>query len=72
VKRSTLDVVVLLLTGTMCAVIVITAAGLVVLELAADDPDTTAAAQGVGHWVSVILGAVLGLVIGRRSNGHRD
>lgn len=67
--RPTVDVVILILTVTVCASLLLTGAGIIVLELRDPTTDTSAAASALGGIVTGITGALLGLIAGRRSNG---
>ena len=71
--RSTVDVIVLLLTMTICAALLLAGAGIALVEWRDPATDTSAASASLTHAITGILGALLGLLAGRgaarRDNG---
>lgn len=64
-NRSTIDLMILLLTATVCLAILFTGAYLAVLKLTNPGQDTTSAQEGLTSMISGVLGALLGLLAGK-------
>jgi hypothetical protein len=64
-RRSTTDVLVLMIAGTICGVVLLTIAGVVLIELINPEADTSEAAAGVGGIVSTLIGLLAGFLAGR-------
>jgi hypothetical protein len=69
-ERSTIELMVLILTVTVCATILLIGGGIAVSELIHPEVDTSAAASGLAQVLSMILGALLGLLAGRSERGR--
>lgn len=65
--RSTIELMVLMLTTTVCLGLLLIGAGITVIELVNPEADTSVAVAGLGSVLGTLLGAVLGLLA-----GHRD
>lgn len=63
--RTTLELMVLALTVTICLSLLMTGASIVVIELVHPEADTSSAIAGLSSSLSMILGALLGLLAGR-------
>lgn len=63
--RPTLDLIVLMLAGTVCLAILASGATIAALEWRDPDIDTTAAAEVLQVTITTILGVLLGLITGR-------
>jgi hypothetical protein len=75
--RSTTDLLILMIAGTICLMVLVTGIGIVVIELVDSDSDTTAAADSIAAVISTLIGLLAGFLAGRtdrlrRRNGERD
>jgi len=63
--RSAVELMVLMLTGTICLALLFTGAAVAVIEIVHPESDTTAVISSMTDILSMILGALLGLLAGR-------
>jgi hypothetical protein len=72
-KRTTGELLVLIITLTVCAVILIATVGVVVIEAIHPEADTSAAGRAIGGFLSTLTGVAAGFLAGRtdRRNGAR-
>jgi VIT1/CCC1 family predicted Fe2+/Mn2+ transporter len=63
--RPTNDVVLIVLTLTVCAALTIAVAGMVVLKVLYPESDTDAIVTALGHSVLAVLGYIVGRVSSR-------
>lgn len=70
--RSTVEVMVLMLTFTVCFGILATGATIAVIEIRDPSVDTSSITQSLLSLVSGILGALLGLLAGKAENVTRQ
>jgi len=71
-KRAAIEVIVLMITGTVCAILILIAVGVAVVEIISPETDTSEVVSTLGSIVSTLLGAVFGLIVGHtmgRRNG---
>lgn len=72
-NRPTLELVILALTATVCALLLAGGAALVVaLVLNPGSPTLEPYVGAFGSALTVIVGALLGLIAGRRGGVHRE
>ena len=72
-NRSTVELVVLALTGTVCVLLLLGGAGVIVAVLLnPGDPNLEPYVGAFGSAVTVIVGALLGLIAGRRVKRGED
>lgn len=64
--RPTLDLMVLMLTATVCFAILATGATIAIIEIKDPSADTSNIVQSLLSIISGILGALLGLLAGKR------
>lgn len=67
--RSTRELVLLIFAATGCAVLILTVGGLLTIELAHPEVDTTAGLSAAWDVTALMFGAVAGYVLARR-NGN--
>jgi hypothetical protein len=69
--RSTVELMVLALTATICVMLLLTGGTIAVIEILDPTVDTSGAVSTLTDLLSMILGALLGLLAGRseRSEG---
>jgi hypothetical protein len=70
VKRTTVDLVVLGLTGIIGFVIVATLIGIVLIELISPETDTESLVRIESEILGVLVGALVGFVGGRSTGRH--
>lgn len=63
--RSVVEIMVLMLTATVCTAVVLGALAVAVVEVVNPTADTTVLSSSLGSTLSVLLGAVLGMLAGR-------
>ena len=63
--RSVVEIMVLMLTATVCTAVVLGALAVAVVEIVNPTADTTVLSSSLGSTLSVLLGAVLGMLAGR-------
>jgi len=63
--RSTVEVMILLLTGTVCISLLFTGVAVVLAEIFNPELDTMAVAGGLTNVLSALVGALLGVLAGR-------
>ena len=63
-RRSTIEVMVLLLTATVCGALLLVGGGIVVIEVVNPQADTTVGVTALSTTISTLAGAVLGLIAG--------
>ena len=70
-ERSVLEIMVLLLTLTVCASLFAMGITISIIEIVSPETDTSGAFDALGNVLSVIVGSLLGLLAGRneRSDG---
>jgi len=66
--RPTRDVVVLMVTATLCAVLLLAGAGLATVVVLHPESDVSDAAGRLWHGVTILLGVVAGYLGGRRAS----
>ena len=71
-NRSVLELMVLLFTATVCFSILATGAAVAIIEIKDSTTDTSGIVQSLFSLVSGILGALLGLIAGKATNGERN
>lgn len=73
-NRSTSDLLVLLIAGTVCAAILVTVIGLGVAEFFHPEQDTTKVAGAIINVINTMIGLLAGFLAGRtrRRNGDPD
>ena len=73
-SRATPDLLLLMVAGTICVVVVIAGLGVVMIELAHPEADTTQAVAGISGIVSTLIGLLAGFLAGRTRSrgGQRD
>ena len=59
------EIMVLMLTGTVCTAVVLGAEAITVVEVVNPAADTSILSSSLGTTLSVLLGAVLGILAGR-------
>ncbi len=64
-SRPTADIVVLLLTIMICAVMIIIAAGTIVAKVWRPEMEVMRAAEAINNMLSTIIGALVGFISGR-------
>lgn len=69
--RSTVDLLVLTLTVTVCSALLLIGAGILLVKVRDPAADVSAAAQALFGAVSLILGALLGMLPGRPARRRR-
>ena len=67
--RPLADQIILWFAATVCVGLLVVAVGVVAVQLVRPDEDISAAAEGVGSLLHVLLGVLLGFLAGRRRNG---
>lgn len=70
-KRSTTDIVVLMLTVLICVVMVITVVGVTIIRIVHPELEVQRAAEAVNNMLSTIIGALVGFISGR-AVGRRE
>ena len=71
--RPTADLIIIALTGVVSVIMLVSIAGLVLIEIFVPDTDISDLAQRVGTLTSSLIGAIVGYVAGRNSptnNNH--
>jgi len=63
-KRPVIEVMVLMITGTVCVILLLMTGGIVVIETVHPEVDTSGAVSSLSSIVTTLLGAVLGLIAG--------
>lgn len=63
--RSTADVLVMLLATTVCVAIIVGEVGIIVIEAASPDTDTSAASGTIGDIINTLVGMIAGYLAGR-------
>jgi len=69
--RSTTDLLVLLVGGTVCLVIVLTTVTLIISAVLAPERDESAAASQIGDIVNTMIGLLAGFLAGRSETALR-
>lgn len=67
--RSTIEIMVLMLTGTVCLSLLAIGISITVVEAVNPEADTGPAFNALADVLSMILGALLGLLAGRTERG---
>jgi membrane protein DedA with SNARE-associated domain len=68
--RPTREIVVILFAGTVCVLVMLAAAGAIIIELAAPSSDLSAAMGNIAQVVAVLVAAVVGYLAGARLGEH--
>jgi hypothetical protein len=71
-RRSTGELLVLIITLTVCAILLVVTIGIVVLEAIDPDADTSTAGRAISGMLSTLTGVAAGFLAGRtdrRRNG---
>jgi hypothetical protein len=71
-RRSVGELLVLIITSTVCAILLVTTIGIVVLEAIDPDADTSSAGRAISGALSSLTGLAAGFLAGRtdrRRNG---
>jgi hypothetical protein len=63
--RSTADLLVMMLAGTVCVAIIVGEVGIVVVQLTNSDADTSHAGGTIGQIINTLVGMVAGYLAGR-------
>lgn len=63
-KRSTVELMVLMLTATVCAALLLLGGSIAVIEVVNPTADTTGGVTAFAATVEILTGAVLGLIAG--------
>lgn len=69
--RSTIELMVLIMTLTVCGALLLAGAAIVTVELLNPEADTSAVINNMSDILSTILGGLLGLLAGRSDQGHK-
>jgi len=69
-KRSTIDIVVILLTGTIGGTVLLTIIGLFVIRVLHPEADISRGAEAVSNIVTTIVGALVGFIGGRATGKY--
>lgn len=69
--RSTVELMVLALTVTVCLAILLSGVAIVVIEIVSPETDTNEIIGSMSDVLSMILGALLGLLAGRSDQGRQ-
>jgi hypothetical protein len=70
-KRSTADVLILMIAGTICGVILLTVVGVNILELVNPDADTKVISAAIANVVNTLVGLLAGYLAGRTQMRQR-
>ncbi len=65
--RSTIELMVLAFTVTVCLVMLVTGIAISVIAIVHPEADTSFAVQILAHGIGVLMGSLLGLLAGRSS-----
>jgi hypothetical protein len=68
-RRPTPELLVIMFAATICAVLLVTALTVLVLEAVRPDADTSDTARAIGDLMNTMLGLVVGFLAGR---AHRN
>lgn len=63
--RSTGDILVLMVAGTVCFAVLATGASIVVIEIVHPSTDTTSAIRGISGIINTLIGLLAGFLAGR-------
>lgn len=69
--RSTVELMVLALTGTICTLLLLTGLSVAIIEILDPTVDTSGTVSTLTDLLSMILGALLGLLAGRTEQLHQ-
>ncbi|HEU0048777.1 MAG TPA: hypothetical protein VFQ43_14385 [Nitrososphaera sp.] len=64
-NRSTIDIVVIMLAAVIGALLILTSVGLIAFKMFRPDADITRGAELIGDTMTMIVGALVGLIGGR-------
>ena len=70
--RSSIDVVVIILTCTIAGTLVVSIIGLVIMKLIHPEADTSRGAEAVSNIVTTIVGALVGFIGGRATGKYES
>jgi hypothetical protein len=65
--RSTIELMVLAFTVTVCLALLVTGVALAVVAIVNPEADTSFAVDALAHGIGVLMGSLLGLLAGRSS-----
>lgn len=68
--RQTSDLIALILASVVALVVLLTAITLLYLTVTHPERDTATGVDAMGKIISVLVGALVGFMAGRRVNGH--
>jgi hypothetical protein len=69
-KRTTAELVVLILTVVVAVVVIATTLAVLFIRVTHPEQDVVPAADAIGRIVAVIVALLAGFIAGRRSNGY--
>lgn len=69
-KRSTADIVIIVLTVVISIVVLIAITGLILLEIYRPDADIKSLAQRIGTITSQLIGVIVGYIAGKGSKSE--
>jgi membrane protein implicated in regulation of membrane protease activity len=72
VQRSTTDLLILMITGTICLAILGAGAAIAVVEIWHPETDTTKAGAAVAAVLNTLIGLLAGFFAGRTDRTRRD
>jgi len=64
-NRSTIDIVVIILSSTVGIVLVLSCIGVLILRIARPEADVSRGAEAIGGMMTTMIGALVGFVGGR-------
>ena len=65
--RSTADILIIMISGTICAAVLLTGAGITLLAILQPDRDLSQSITALSSIVNVLLGLLAGFIAGRGS-----
>jgi len=71
-NRSTIDIVVILLTATIGVILTLTLLGILLLKILHPDMDTSRGGEAVGNILTTIVGALVGFIGGRATGKYEQ
>jgi hypothetical protein len=69
-RRPATELMLLMVTGTVCVLLLLFAIGITAIEVTHPESDTGKGIQALSTVISTLLGAILGLLAGRA--GHKN
>ena len=64
-NRSTTDLLILMVAGTVCFAVLAAGAGVAAVEIAHPEVDTTSAQNSIGDVINTLIGLLAGFLAGR-------